>query len=79
MARIKRASRDDVELRQRVREARVRTFGERGAVRFAKAVGVHQATYRAYEQSRNPSVALLLRVSEVSGVELRMHSVRQRL
>ncbi len=58
-------------VRRRLREARLRTFGERGATRFARAVGVHVSTWRRYESDRLPPMPILLKTCEVSGLDIR--------
>ncbi len=55
----------------RVWEARQRTFGPNGAARFARALHLYPSTYRPYESSRLPAMPVLLRISELSGLDLR--------
>ncbi len=55
----------------RIRRARLDTFGPRGRSVFARTLGVHPSTYRAYETQRTPPPPVLVRISRVSGVDLR--------
>lgn len=59
------------ELSARIREVRNATFGPRGRARFARALGVSPSTYNYYERGRIPPMPILLKVSDVSGVDLR--------
>lgn len=66
----KKSSRAD-ELSARIREVRSATFGPRGRARFARALGVSPSTYNYYERGRIPPMPILLKISDVSGVDLR--------
>jgi SOS-response transcriptional repressor LexA len=57
-------------LTARIRDVRVCSFGERGRAKFARALGVSPSTYNYYERDRIPPVPILLRISEVTGVDL---------
>ena len=59
------------DLSARICEVRLSTFGRRGRARFARALGVSPSTYNYYERGRIPPMPILLKVSEVSGVDLR--------
>jgi len=59
------------ELTARICEVRASTFGSRGRAKFARALGVSPSTYNYYEQGRIPPMPVLLKMSEVSGVDLR--------
>ncbi|MEE9294501.1 MAG: LexA family transcriptional regulator [Phycisphaerae bacterium] len=59
-----------VELTDRIREVRISAFGERGRAQFARALGVSPSTYNYYERGRVPPMPLLLKISEVGGVDL---------
>jgi SOS-response transcriptional repressor LexA len=59
------------ELTKRIREVRISTCGPRGRARFARALGVSPSTYNYYERGRIPPMPVLLKMSEVAGVDLR--------
>ncbi len=59
------------DLSTRIREVRASTFGPRGRAKFARAVGVSPSTYSYYEGGRIPPMPILLRMSDVAGVDLR--------
>ncbi len=59
------------ELTGRIREVRTTTFGQRGRAKFARALGVSPSTYNYYERGRIPPMGVLLKISEVTGVDLR--------
>ncbi len=61
----------DRDIVTRTRDARGRTFGPRGAARCARALGINAGTYRAYERTRAAPVSVLVRISQVTGVDLR--------
>ncbi|MCE5279654.1 MAG: S24 family peptidase [Planctomycetaceae bacterium] len=46
-------------------------MGPRGKARFAKALGLSPSTYEYYEQSRVPPAAVLVKIAQVAGVDLR--------
>ncbi len=50
---------------------RASTFGQRGRAKFARALEVSPSTYNYYERGRTPPMPILLRMSEVAGVDLR--------
>ena len=49
----------------------MRTFGQKGINRLARALGLSASTCRAYETTRLPPMPVLVRMSRVSGVDLR--------
>ena len=54
------------QLAARLRQARIGTFGSKGAARFARAVGVLPSTYRRYETTRLPPVAAMAQLRQLS-------------
>lgn len=59
------------ELTERIRRVRISTFGDRGRAKFARALGISPSTYNYYERGRVPPMPTLLKMAEVSGVDLR--------
>lgn len=55
---------------ERVAQIRLEYAGPRGKSRFAKELGLSPSTYDYYEASRVPPVDVLLRISELAGVDL---------
>jgi len=55
---------------ERVAQIRLEYAGVRGKSRFARQLGLSPSTYDYYEASRVPPVDVLVRVSEVAGVDL---------
>lgn len=55
---------------QRVSQVRLEYAGVRGKSRFARELGLAPSTYDYYEASRIPPVDVLVRISEVVGVDL---------
>ncbi len=58
-------------LSARIVEVRAATFGPRGRAKFARALQVSPSTYNYYERGRIPPMPILLKISDVSGVDLR--------
>lgn len=54
----------------RLREVRVRHFGERGRSKLCRELGITPSTYSLYEVSRVPPVELLVRVAQLTGVSM---------
>ena len=57
-------------LTARIREIRVSAFGARGRAGFARALGVSPSTYNYYERGRIPPIPTLLRMCDLTGVDL---------
>ena len=54
----------------RISQVRLELSGPRGKARFAKQLGISASTYDYYESSRVPPAGVLIRISEVAGVDL---------
>lgn len=54
----------------RLREVRVRHFGERGRSKLCRELGITPSTYSLYEVSRVPPAELLVRVAQLTGVSM---------
>ncbi len=54
----------------RLRNVRVRHYGERGRSMLCRELGIAPSTYSLYEVSRVPPVDLLVRVAELTGVRI---------
>jgi len=55
----------------RVRQLRVEYAGTRGKASFAREIGISPSTYDYYESSRVPSVGVLIRISNLTNVDIR--------
>lgn len=56
---------------RRVEQVRRELHGNRGKIRFARQLGISPSTYNYYENIRIPPAEILVRIAEVSGVDLR--------
>ncbi len=56
---------------QRVRQVRIEYAGDRGKARFSRELDISASTYDYYENGRVPPAELLVRISQVAGVDLR--------
>lgn len=54
----------------RISRLREETFGPRGKSKFARVLGLSPSTYDYYENSRTPPAEILIRIAEVTGVDL---------
>ena len=54
----------------RLRDVRVRHFGDRGRSKLCRLLGIQPSTYSLYEVNRVPPADLLVRVSQITGVSL---------
>ena len=61
---------DPPQICDRLREVRVRHFGERGRSKLCRELGITPSTYSLYEVSRVPPVELLVRVARLTGVSV---------
>lgn len=61
---------DEKAVIQRIIKVRSDIAGVRGRSKFAKALGLSPSTYSYYEQDRLPPVPILLKISEITGVDL---------
>lgn len=61
----------DASLADRLREGRRQTFDDGEVAEYARVLGLTPARYRAYEGARRPPPEVLLRISRVTGVDLR--------
>ena len=59
------------EICRRVEQIRRELHGDRGKVRFAKQLGISPSTYNYYEIGRVPPAGILVKISDVGGVDLR--------
>lgn len=55
---------------QRIIDVRISTSGERGRNKFAKLLGISPSTYSYYEKDRIPPVPILIKICQVSNVDL---------
>jgi phage repressor protein C with HTH and peptisase S24 domain len=55
---------------ERIKLLRKQYAGSRGKSKFARALGISPSTYSYYESSRVPQIPVLLKISEVTGVDL---------
>jgi len=60
-----------LEICQRIAQLRLETAGPRGKSAFAKRLALSPSTYDYYEHSRVPPAEVLVRIAEVTGVDLR--------
>ena len=56
---------------QRIAKIRMEVAGPRGKSTFAKRLGISPSTYDYYESRRVPPADLLVRISDIAGVDLR--------
>lgn len=61
---------DEKAVIQRIVKVRTDIAGVRGRSKFAKALGLSPSTYSYYEQDRLAPVSILLKISEITGVDL---------
>ncbi len=61
----------DSEICDRILQLRIEHFGARGNSAFARALNISPSSYDYYEKGRLPPVELLIRISEVTGADLR--------
>ena len=61
---------DEKAVIERVRDLRKQYAGGRGKSKFARALGISASTYSYYENSRVPSIEILLKICEVTGADL---------
>ena len=61
---------DEKAVIQRIIKVRTDIAGGRGRSKFAKALGLSPSTYSYYEQDRLAPVPILLKISEITGVDL---------
>ena len=61
---------DEKAVIQRIIKVRTDIAGARGRSKFAKALGLSPSTYSYYEQDRLAPVPILLKISEITGVDL---------
>ena len=61
---------DEKAVIQRIIKVRSDIAGIRGRSKFAKTLGLSPSTYSYYEQDRLPPVPILLKISEITGVDL---------
>lgn len=61
---------DEKAIIQRIRELRQQYAGGRGKSKFARELGLSVSTYAYYEENRLPSVDILVKICELTGVEL---------
>ena len=59
------------EICTRIAQVRLDVAGRRGKARFAKQLGIAASTYDYYESGRVPPGEILLRISDLGGVDLR--------
>lgn len=55
---------------ERIKLLRKQYAGSRGKSKFARALGISPSTYSYYESNRVPQIPVLLKISEVTGVDL---------
>ena len=55
---------------ERLKVVRVRHYGDRGRAEFCRELGITPSTYSLYEVSRVPPVELLVRVAQLTGVQM---------
>lgn len=55
---------------ERVRLLRTQYSGKRGKSKFAHALGISASTYNYYEKNRVPSIDVLLKICEITNVDL---------
>lgn len=55
---------------QRIIKVRTDIFGDRGKSKFAEALGLSPSTYSYYEQDRLVPLPILLKIAEITGVDL---------
>lgn len=60
----------DSEICQRLREVRIKHFGDRGRSKLCRMLGIQPSTYSLYEVHRAPPAELLVRVAQITGVSL---------
>lgn len=56
---------------QRVKILRTQHAGARGRSKFARALGISPSTYSYYETTRVPPIEILLKISELTGADLK--------
>ena len=54
----------------RIAQVRLEVAGPRGKAQFAKQLGISPSTYDYYESTRTPPADVLVRIAEVSGVDI---------
>ena len=59
------------EICTRIAQVRLDVAGRRGKARFAQQLGISASTYDYYESGRVPPAEILLRISDLGGVDLR--------
>jgi len=57
-------------INERIRQVRSQYAGERGKSDLARSLGLSPSTYSYYEQNRVPPIEVLLKISEITGVDL---------
>ncbi len=62
---------DEQAIIERIRVLRERYAGSRGKSKFARDLGISASTYNYYENNRIPPIEILLKISEVTGANLR--------
>ncbi len=55
---------------ERIRLLRSRFAGERGKSKFARLLGLSPSTYNYYEKDRIPSIEILLKISEITDINI---------
>jgi transcriptional regulator with XRE-family HTH domain len=61
---------DEKAIIERIKLLRTQNSGIRGKSKFARALGISPSTYSYYEHDRVPPIAVLLKISEVTGADL---------
>jgi len=61
---------DENAIIERIKLLRKQHAGDRGRSKFAKELGISASTYSYYENSRVPSIEILLKICEVAGANL---------
>lgn len=61
---------NEKEIIERVRLLRTQYAGSRGKSKFAHALGISASTYNYYEKNRVPPIEILLKICEVTNVDL---------
>jgi transcriptional regulator with XRE-family HTH domain len=61
---------DEKAIIERIKLLRTQNSGIRGKSKFARALGISPSTYSYYEHDRVPPITVLLKISEVTGVDL---------
>lgn len=62
---------DGFSIQSRIRTLREKVFGKGGASMFAEALAVVPDEYRRFEENECPSLAILVRMARIAGVDLR--------